>query len=273
MPTTAVWGGRAVLMGIAVMLAIEHPAVNEAVGPLIETACRSVGVPPSSSSTTCDPCVCPPPRNGETATPTTVSASALSEGGATAAAADAADPDADPEYTAMVAWLRKGGATFQGVSGRRSLAGGGRALVATKDLQQGEHLFTIPANFWFSEDTVATGSAIGGLLRTDEVVMRHCRRGNGWGLILALDFERHNRWSPWRGYIDGLPDPTSPITWPEASLKLFQSRHLVKKTKSLRKYIHDKYDELFPYLSSEYPESERRAFHSPSHISIPLRSY
>lgn len=81
-----------------------------------------------------------------------------------------ADTDTDLEYDNLVAWLAKSGAVFQGVSGHKSLPSGGRSLVATTDVSDGDLLFTIPSQCWFSEDTVAANSAVGHLLATDDEV-------------------------------------------------------------------------------------------------------
>lgn len=80
------------------------------------------------------------------------------------------DTDTDLEYDNLVAWLAKSGAVFQGVAGHKSLPSGGRSLVATTDVSDGDLLFTIPSQCWFSEDTVAANSAVGHLLATDDEV-------------------------------------------------------------------------------------------------------
>lgn len=125
----------------------------------------------------------------------------------------------DPMYDNMVAWLKKGGVQFTGVTGRSTEAGGGRGLFATKEIQEAELLFKIPHTFWFSEYTIYRGSAVSNILEHDAVVRKHCPRGTSLALIVALDYERHNQWSPWRAYIDGLPTPTSPVWWSHSQVK------------------------------------------------------
>ena len=71
-------------------------------------------------------------------------------------------------------------------------------------------------------------------------VRKACQPGTGWTLILALAFERHNKLSPWRAYIDSLPDPTSPVTWGPASVGQFQSPTLSESVVGLQEYIREK---------------------------------
>ena len=51
---------------------------------------------------------------------------------------------------------------------------------------------------------------------------------------MALDYERHNRWSPWRPYLAALPDPTSPVFWSDAELDGLQSLLLKQEVVALK---------------------------------------
>eukprot|EP00040_Diaphanoeca_grandis_P007247 m.40205 g.40205 ORF g.40205 m.40205 type:complete len:518 (+) comp18412_c0_seq1:273-1826(+) len=153
----------------------------------------------------------------------------------------------------MVEWLLKGGVLINGISGQSSKAGGGRGLFATKELKKNELLFTLPKNFWFTEETVATGSAIATVLEGDEYIKSICPKGDSWALILALEYERHNRFSPWRPYLDALPHPTSPLFWTSGQLRQLQSEAAVAEIIDIKDFIRQIYDQLFPYLSDVYP--------------------
>lgn len=80
---------------------------------------------------------------------------------------------ATPDDTAcahLAAWLIHSGVSFNGVVASREGVVGGRGLVATRALAPDEALFTVPAHAWLSEESVATGSAVGRLLNEDPLV-------------------------------------------------------------------------------------------------------
>ena len=76
-----------------------------------------------------------------------------------------------------------------------TIPGKGFGLVAKRQVRNQELLLSIPSSVWFSTANVQKHSASAAALR-DPFVTKHIGAdGATWQIILALDHERHNRYS------------------------------------------------------------------------------
>eukprot|EP00729_Bicosta_minor_P018010 gene18010-29569_t len=134
----------------------------------------------------------------------------------------------DPEYDALREWLVSGGVEFSKVSGhKRALAGGGRGLFATADAKKGDDLIVVPSQFWISQRSVMHQSAIAHVLRDDKYVWDKLAEDQTWVVVMGLEWERSNPYSPWKPYVDFMRKQESPIWWSDSELALLQSQVIV----------------------------------------------
>ena len=154
-------------------------------------------------------------------------------------------------------WIELGGGSVTGVEHRPDWARGGGGLVFTENAErvaeQAEVLLTIPCNFWFTEVTVRRSSGMAGLIHSDPLVGKALQRGQDWSLIVALDYERHNPWSPWKPYLSTLPAKPSPIVWDDAVIAELESPALIGSIGELRVSVAQVHSALYPHLTSNYP--------------------
>jgi hypothetical protein len=118
----------------------------------------------------------------------------------------------------LSSWLSKRGFELSGcciasVPSDDALHGGWeRGLVATRDLPSGHTLFRVPADAVLSSQKTRIAEEIrsGGL--------------TGWNaLIAAITYESADPASPWKPYLDALPETLdTPLFWSKAELALLE---------------------------------------------------
>eukprot|EP00040_Diaphanoeca_grandis_P019155 m.100937 g.100937 ORF g.100937 m.100937 type:complete len:474 (+) comp27290_c0_seq1:97-1518(+) len=161
----------------------------------------------------------------------------------------------DKPYDDLVKWLHKSGAEFPHVSGHsRALAGGGRGLFATKEIKVGEPLIKIPAECWISHRSILRASTCAHVLREDEIVKELINEDETWSVVIGLEYERHNPYSPWKEYIHFMRRQESTIWWTEAELKALHSKRIMDDSLSHQKKFLDIYNRVYPHLFEAYPD-------------------
>jgi len=96
-------------------------------------------------------------------------------------------------------------------------------------------------------------SACAHVLRDDKTVWDIMAEDETYTVVVGLEFERHNPYSPWRTYLDFMRRQESPIWWDDAELDELQSPQLKKETKTVQGQIKAYYDRVYPYLIKTYP--------------------
>ncbi|KAJ0038488.1 hypothetical protein Pint_23584 [Pistacia integerrima] len=125
----------------------------------------------------------------------------------------------------------------------------GLGLVAQRDIGRNEVVLEIPKKFWINPDTVAasdTGNLSSGL--------------KPWiSVALFLIREKKKEDSPWRVYLDILPESTdSTVFWSEEELVELQGTQLLSTTLGVKEYVQNEFrkveeeillphKQLFPY--------------------------
>ncbi|XP_031262371.1 fructose-bisphosphate aldolase-lysine N-methyltransferase, chloroplastic [Pistacia vera] len=125
----------------------------------------------------------------------------------------------------------------------------GLGLVAQRDIGRNEVVLEIPKKFWINPDTVAA-SDIGNL----------CSGLKPWiSVALFLIREKKKEDSPWRVYLDILPESTdSTVFWSEEELVELQGTQLLSTTLGVKEYVQNEFrkveeeillphKQLFPY--------------------------
>ncbi|KAJ4973893.1 hypothetical protein NE237_007067 [Protea cynaroides] len=108
----------------------------------------------------------------------------------------------------------------------------GLGLVAQKDIARNEVVLEVPKKFWINSDTVAAseiGKVCGGL--------------KPWiSIALFLIREKSKEDSPWRSYLDILPQTTdSTIYWSEEELSEIQGTQLLSTTLGVKEYVQSEF--------------------------------
>ncbi|KAI8637666.1 hypothetical protein BD408DRAFT_353314 [Parasitella parasitica] len=122
-------------------------------------------------------------------------------------------------------WLQDNGATLCkniAIKDFRS-EGAGRGVIATKDIKEGELLFSLPRSILLSPSTSSI-SKIAGLDKALADI-------NGWTpLIITMMYESQRDNSIWKPYFDILPRQFStPMFWEEADLKELEGSDILAK--------------------------------------------
>jgi len=160
----------------------------------------------------------------------------------------------DPEYDALVKWLLKSGAEFPFVSGhKRAHAGGGRGLFATKDLTEGEVVIKIPAECWLSHRSILRASTAAHVLREDPVVKALIEEDETWSVVIGMEYERHNEYSPWKEYLHFMRKQESTIWWTKEQLEALHSQRIMEDSLQHQKNLAKIYERIYPHLFEEYP--------------------
>ncbi|KAI7848909.1 hypothetical protein BDC45DRAFT_295288 [Circinella umbellata] len=123
-------------------------------------------------------------------------------------------------------WLEKNGATLSdGIKFHdyRDSEGAGRGVIATRDLQEDEVLFTIPRPLLLSSQTSR--------LRQEKGMAEILDKMSGWNpLILCLMYESQRSDSFWKPYFDVLPKEFStPMFWDRQELNALEGTDIVEK--------------------------------------------
>ncbi|KAI8150416.1 hypothetical protein BJV82DRAFT_587127 [Fennellomyces sp. T-0311] len=123
-------------------------------------------------------------------------------------------------------WLEKNGATLSdGIAFKdyRTSEDAGRGVVATRDINQDEVLFTIPRNLLLSSQTSRLRQQSGMAQVLDSL--------SGWNpLILCLMYESQLEDSFWKPYFDVLPkDFSTPMFWNKDELEELKGTGIVEK--------------------------------------------
>jgi len=165
----------------------------------------------------------------------------------------------DPICTRLTEWILSNGGQIDGVVCVNRPESGGRGVIASKQLTFQEPYLKLPRHLWFYREWVEANSTIRDIINNDPAVNLAC--GSGWAhgetcrMILALEYEKHQKNSFFRPYFDTFPErPTSLIWWSEKDLEGLQSQVLLDETKGSWDWINETYDELFPYLTDKYPQ-------------------
>ncbi|XP_034683375.1 fructose-bisphosphate aldolase-lysine N-methyltransferase, chloroplastic isoform X2 [Vitis riparia] len=108
----------------------------------------------------------------------------------------------------------------------------GLGLVAQRDIARNEAVLEVPKRFWINPDAVAAseiGSVCGGL--------------KPWvSVALFLIREKLRDESPWRSYLDILPEYTnSTIYWSEEELVEIQGTQLLNTTLGVKEYVQSEF--------------------------------
>lgn len=111
----------------------------------------------------------------------------------------------------------------------------GLGLIAQRDIGRNEVVLEVPKRFWINPDTVAAseiGKVCGGL--------------KPWvSVALFLIREKQRKDSPWRLYLDILPDCTdSTIYWSEEELSELQGAQLLSTTLGVKEYIQTEFERV-----------------------------
>ncbi|XP_010523473.1 PREDICTED: fructose-bisphosphate aldolase-lysine N-methyltransferase, chloroplastic [Tarenaya hassleriana] len=149
--------------------------------------------------------------------------------------AAAPNPELPENVRTFWKWLGDQGV----ISGKTAVEPGmvpeGLGLVAGRDIGRNEVVLEIPNRFWINPDTVAAseiGPVCGGL--------------KPWvSVALFLIREKLREDSPWRGYMDVLPESTdSAVFWSEEELAELQGTQLLSTTLGVKDYLENEFTKL-----------------------------
>ncbi|KAF5186190.1 [Fructose-bisphosphate aldolase]-lysine N-methyltransferase protein [Thalictrum thalictroides] len=108
----------------------------------------------------------------------------------------------------------------------------GLGLIAQRNISRNEVVLEVPKKFWINSDTVAA-SEIG----------KFCGGLKPWvAIALFLLREKSRKDSPWRSYLDILPNTTnSTIHWSEEELSELQGTQLLSTTIGAKDYVQSEF--------------------------------
>ncbi|KAF9624831.1 hypothetical protein IFM89_014216 [Coptis chinensis] len=108
----------------------------------------------------------------------------------------------------------------------------GLGLIAQRNISKNEVVLEVPNKFWINSDTVAA-SEIG----------KFCGGLKPWvSIALFLLIEKARKDSPWRSYLDILPDATnSTLYWSEEELSELQGTQLLSTTMGAKDYVQSEF--------------------------------
>ncbi|KAJ4711395.1 N-methyltransferase [Melia azedarach] len=137
-----------------------------------------------------------------------------------------------PEVESFWRWLSEQGVVSPKSPVRPATVPEGLGLVAQRDIAKNEVVLEVPNKFWINPDTVAA-SEIGGV----------CSGLKPWiSVALFLIREKKREDSPWRVYLDILPDSTdSTVFWSEEELAELQGSQLLSTTLGVKEYVQNEY--------------------------------
>jgi len=117
-------------------------------------------------------------------------------------------------------------------------------------------LLRVPVNMFMYETSIRHSSGIASVLAEDGALNAKLKFDSSLLLMVALEYERHSRWSPWRAYIDTLESvELSPVVWSDGDrvLAAMQSPHMTRQVEALRGWFTSTHAELYPGLFEAYP--------------------
>ncbi|KAI9168924.1 hypothetical protein LWI28_004003 [Acer negundo] len=154
-----------------------------------------------------------------------------------------------PQLQTFWQWLCDQGVVSAKSPVRPATVTEGLGLVAQRDIGKNELVLEIPKKFWINPDAVAA-SDIGNV----------CSGLKPWiSVALFLIREKKREDSPWRVYLDILPESTdSTVFWSEEELVELQGTQLLSTTLGVKKYVQNEFlkleeeillphKELFPF--------------------------
>ncbi|KVH96162.1 fructose-bisphosphate aldolase-lysine N-methyltransferase, chloroplastic [Cynara cardunculus var. scolymus] len=111
----------------------------------------------------------------------------------------------------------------------------GLGLVAERDIGRNEVILEMPKKFWINPDTVSAseiGKVCNGLKPWISVAL----------FLIREKLREENDYSPWRNYIDILPEYTdSTIFWSEEELCEIEGTQLLSTTLSVKEYVKNEF--------------------------------
>ena len=155
----------------------------------------------------------------------------------------------------LVRWIRENGGVIRRVTSGATRWGNG--MVAASPIRAGDPLLSLPSKLLLTTHTVLQYSNLSGVLRLDEHVRQHTGQpdsGDIWALTLALEYERHNPWSPWAPYTSSLPHPSSPVWWSALQLNELHSSAAAAAIAVVQRDVRTAFDAMVPHLIRTYPE-------------------
>ncbi|KAL3731664.1 hypothetical protein ACJRO7_028529 [Eucalyptus globulus] len=162
-------------------------------------------------------------------------------------------PAPPPAVEAFWEWLRREGVVSAKTPAKPAVVPEGLGLVAQRDIARNEVVLEVPKRLWINPEAVA-GSEIG----------RVCEGLKPWmSVALFLIREKLRDDSPWRVYLDVLPESTdSTVFWSEEELAELQGSQLLRTTLGVKEYVESE----FRKLEQEIILPNRQLF--PSHITF-----
>ncbi|TXG56553.1 hypothetical protein EZV62_017866 [Acer yangbiense] len=140
-----------------------------------------------------------------------------------------------PEVHTFWQWLCDQGVVSADSPVRPATVTEGLGLVAKRDVGENEVVLEVPKKFWINPDTVAA-SEIGNVCRELKPII---------SVSLFLIREKKREDSPWRLYLDILPDSTdSTVFWSEEELVELQGTQLLGTTIDVKEYIRNEFLKL-----------------------------
>ncbi|KAF8390164.1 hypothetical protein HHK36_024686 [Tetracentron sinense] len=133
-----------------------------------------------------------------------------------------------PAIQSFWQWLREKGVVSDNSPAKPGIVPEGLGLIAQRDISRNEVVLEVPKRFWINPDAVAA-SEIG----------KVCSGLKPWvAVALFIIRERSREDSPWRLYLDILPETTnSTIYWSEEELSELQGSQLLSSTLSVKEYV------------------------------------
>ncbi|XP_057948040.1 ribulose-1,5 bisphosphate carboxylase/oxygenase large subunit N-methyltransferase, chloroplastic [Malania oleifera] len=160
------------------------------------------------------------------------------------------ETDPPPSVQTFWQWLCDEGVVSSKSPVKPGIVPEGLGLVARRDIARNEVVLEVPKKFWINPDAVAA-SEIGSV----------CTGLKPWvSVALFLIRERSRVDSPWRSYLDILPDFTnSTIFWSEEELSELQGTQLLNTTLGAKEYVQSE----FLKVEEEVILPHRQLFPSP----------
>ncbi|KAI7904047.1 uncharacterized protein BX663DRAFT_432767 [Cokeromyces recurvatus] len=133
--------------------------------------------------------------------------------------------DFEEKGNAFLNWLKDNGTTLSESIAFKDYRSenAGRGVVATKDIKEGELLFSLPRTILLSQYTT--------FLNKTEGISEDLAKLSGWSpLIVSMMYESQKKDSFWKPYFDILPRSFStPMFWDENDLKELKGTDIIAK--------------------------------------------
>ncbi|XP_030546708.1 fructose-bisphosphate aldolase-lysine N-methyltransferase, chloroplastic-like isoform X2 [Rhodamnia argentea] len=144
-------------------------------------------------------------------------------------------PPLPPAVEAFWEWLRREGVVSLKTPAKPAVVPEGLGLVAQRDIARNEVVLEVPKKLWINPEAVA-GSEIG----------KVCGGLKPWvSVALFLIREKLRDDSPWRVYLDVLPESTdSTVFWSEEELAELKGSQLLSTTLGVKEYVGSEFQKL-----------------------------